>query len=250
MRLTWHFTETDLKAVRRIVQQHDDHPIMVDRRERNLASHKPAVSRERFWRALMLALLTTQQPSGPKSAVSRFLATQPFPLSYRLCQASARRAAFATEALVSFGGIRRHGLIGSAVEANLDLLDSGEWLIVQSKLKPLASLTDASTERAAADYLADRFMGLGPKQARNLLQVLGLTRYEIPIDSRVAKWLRSIGFPVPVSASALSDRDYYCFVLDGVQRLCEAVGVFPCVVDGAVFASFDQEEWSTELVQF
>jgi hypothetical protein len=250
MRLTWHFTETDLKAVRRIVQWHDSHPIVIDRRERNLASHKPAVSRERFWRALMLALLTTQQPSGPNSAVSRFLATKPFPLSYRLCKASARRAAFATEALVSFGGIRRHGVIGSAVESNLDLLDTDEWPILQSKLKPLASLADATTERAVADYLADRFVGLGPKQARNLLQVLGLTRYEIPIDSRIAKWLRSLAFPVPVSASALSDHDYYCFVLDGIQRLCEAVGVLPCVVDGAVFASFDQDEWNAELVQF
>lgn len=250
MRLTWHFTETDLKAVRGIVQRHDDHPMVVDRRERNLAPHKPAVSRERFWRALMLALLTTQQPSGPRSAVSRFLAAKPFPLSYRLCQASARRAAFVTEALVSFGGIRRHGLIGSAAATNLDLLEAGEWYVLQSKLKPLVSLADPATERATADYLADRFVGLGPKQARNLLQVLGLTRYEIPIDSRVAKWLRSLGFPVPVSASALSDHDYYCFVLDGVQRLCEAVGVFPCVLDGAVFASFHRENWSTELVQF
>jgi hypothetical protein len=32
--------------------------------------------------------------------------------------------------------------------------------------------------------------GVGPTQARNLLQSLGLTWYEIPLDSRVVRWLR------------------------------------------------------------
>ena len=33
--------------------------------------------------------------------------------------------------------------------------------------------------------MSERLAGFGPKQARNLLQGLGLTRYEIPIDSRI-----------------------------------------------------------------
>ena len=40
-----------------------------------------------------------------------------------------------------------------------------------------------SAERQAADYFADHFAGFGPKQSRNLLQSLGLARYEVPIDS-------------------------------------------------------------------
>jgi hypothetical protein len=35
-----------------------------------------------------------------------------------------------------------------------------------------------------AGYIQETFEGFGPKQSRNLLQALGLTRYEIPIDIR------------------------------------------------------------------
>src|SRR3712207_8726784 len=34
----------------------------------------------------------------------------------------------------------------------------------------------------------DSLKGFGPKQSRNLLQGLGLTRYEIPIDIRITRW--------------------------------------------------------------
>ena len=62
---------------------------------------------------------------------------------------------------------------------------------------------------------------------RNLLQSLALSRFEIPIDSRITKWLNTFGFPVTLSSMVLADRDYYLFVSDGIQRLCEASGVMP-----------------------
>ncbi len=85
--------------------------------------------------------------------------------------------------------------------------------------------------------------GFGPKKARNLLQELGLTIYEIPIDSRITKWLNKFGFPFKLSSTALSDRNYYNMILDGFQRVCEETGIYPCVLDAAIFASFDQESW-------
>ena len=47
--------------------------------------------------------------------------------------------------------------------------------------------------------------------------MLGLTRYEIPLDSRLAKWFNNFSLPIRLSAGAL----------------------YPCVLDGAVFVSFD-----------
>ena len=44
--------------------------------------------------------------------------------------------------------------------------------------------TPRETEAEVADYINDTFRGFGPKQSRNILQELGLTRYEIPIDNR------------------------------------------------------------------
>ena len=99
-------------------------------------------------------------------------------------------------------------------------------------------------EREAAEYLAETFSGLGPKQSRNLLQYLGLTRYEIPIDSRVVKWLNNNGFPVRLNAAGLTDTAYYEFVLDAVQALCKAARVYPCIFDAAVFSSFDKAKWT------
>ena len=99
-----------------------------------------------------------------------------------------------------------------------------------------------------AEFLADRIMGLGPKQSRNVLQFLGLTRYEIPIDSRVTGWLNEFGFPVRLSAQALSDPNYYCFVSDGLQVLCEEAGVVPCVLDAAVFSSYDAAPWTSRAL--
>lgn len=197
-----------------------------------------------------MSLLTTQQPSGPKSAVNRLLSSDPFLLSYANCRASNQVAQFATETLIAFGGIRRHGIIGAELEENLTKLESELWPTVLANLNALCMSTNREAERAAADFLNHTMKGLGPKQARNLLQALGLTQHEIPIDSRVAKWLNDSGFPVPLSAKALADRDYYCFVLDGLQRLCDAAGESPCVLDGAVFASFDGDGWNDKLVVY
>ena len=98
------------------------------------------------------------------------------------------------------------------------------------------------TERKSAELIIDNLKGFGPKQSRNLLQSLGLTKIEIPVDSRIIKWLTAFGFPLKLSATALSDESYYNFVLVGFQRICEACDIFPCVMDAAIFSSFD-EDW-------
>jgi hypothetical protein len=250
MQFIWQIEQDDIAAVRDVIARHRDHPIVRDRIARNLAVTKSAVTRERFWRTLVMALLTTQQPSGPTSAVSRLLVTDPFPLRYASCLEATPVGHFATGTLVAFGGIRRHGKIGAELEENLTKLESGLWPVVLDRLNALRETTDKGAERAAADLLTDNMKGLGPKQARNVLQALGLTRYGIPIDSRIAKWLRATDFPVPLSATALADRGYYAFILDGVQHLCEVATEFPCVLDGAVFASFDGKGWNEQLVTF
>jgi thermostable 8-oxoguanine DNA glycosylase len=105
-----------------------------------------------------------------------------------------------------------------------------------------------STERNAAEFIDENLKGFGPKQSRNLLQSLGLTRYEIPIDSRITKWLNAFGFPVKLTADALSNREYYNFIGDGFQALCARAEIYPCVLDAAIFSSFDGGGWTKENV--
>lgn len=250
MRISWQFSEADIAVVRKVIADHEAHPIVRDRLTRNLASRKPVVTKQRFWKALCMALLTTQQPSGPKSAVSRFLATKPFELDYITCAAVSNLANFATARLVAFGGIRRHGVVGEEMQENMKKLEGGFWETVVGQMDKLRVPTSRDVERSVADLIDRELKGVGPKQSRNLLQALGLTRYEVPIDSRVTKWLRALGFPAPTSAAALADEDCYRFVLDGYQQLCNAAGEFPCVLDGAVFASFDADEWNDDIILF
>jgi hypothetical protein len=37
-------------------------------------------------------------------------------------------------------------------------------------------------------------------------------------------------------------------VMDGFQALCQATGVAPCVLDAAIFASFDDGGWTEENI--
>lgn len=97
-----------------------------------------------------------------------------------------------------------------------------------------------TVERKVATWVAENFAGLGPKQSRNFLQSLGLTRYEIPIDSRIVKWLRhDFEFPLAIGAAALSDPDYYGFVNDVFRDLCREAGTYPCVLDSILFSRVD-----------
>jgi hypothetical protein len=91
-------------------------------------------------------------------------------------------------------------------------------------------------------------MGIGPKQSRNLLQGVGVSKWETPIYSRITKWLNVIGFPVKLSANALADRNYYNLVSEGFQKLCAASEVAPCALDAAIFSSYDGDVWTEENV--
>lgn len=70
--------------------------------------------------------------------------------------------------------------IADDLEANLRLLEGGEWERALERCNRLAHSTTREAERQVAEYIRETFHGFGPKQSRNLLQALGLTRYEIP----------------------------------------------------------------------
>lgn len=248
VKLAWVIEPADAEKFRAFVALHENRPIVRRRTGRNLRDDKPPVQRADIWRQMVACLLTTQQRSGPTSAVTRFIRTDPFPLAYDACVRAHDAEALAKETLKSFGGLRRTGVVAREVGRNLKRLEAGLWQAMLDALEGLWSARGVEAERSAADFVDDNLHGFGPKQARNLLQSLGLTRHAIPIDSRVAKWLNGIGFPIRVSATALLHRSYYTLVEDGIQALCRACEVAPCVLDAAIFASFDGDGWTDENV--
>jgi hypothetical protein len=145
---------------------------------------------------------------------------------------------------------RRHNKIATVVSADLDELEAGLWKRTMQTGSGLGPQGSPADEREVAEFIDDHFKGCGPKQSRNLLQWLALAKYELPLDSRITKWLNEFGFPVELSAGALSDRNYYSFVSDGVQARCAQSDIYPCVLHAPIFTSFDRGEWTEDQLVY
>jgi hypothetical protein len=250
MKITWHTEPEDIEKVRAFCESHRDDPFVRRRIERNLGETEQEISEEWFWQVMVGCLLTTQQRSGPSSPVSAFFNTRPFPLRYELAVQQDDLEPHTKKVLTDFGGIRRFNKIASAVATNLDRLEAGLWSKTLETVNRLDRHSSPADEREAATFIDDHFKGFGPKQSRNLLKWLGLTKYEIPLDSRITKWLNEFGFPVRLSAGALSDQNCYNFVSDGVQELCAQSNIYPCVLDAVIFTSFDRGGWTEDSMVY
>lgn len=238
--------DDDAARARSFFDEWASSPLVGRRLQRNVHGQRPAVDEAGFWFSMVNCLLTTQQRSGPRSTVERFIRHKPYPLSFEDCCRSKDLGKHAESTLASFG-LRRAPTISSQLGRNLEWLQNEGWPIVFDAIAEIGRRSTMGEERAAAAVLAEDLHGIGPKQSRNLLQSLGLTRYEIPIDSRISDWLHNFGFPVHISAAALSDPSYYNLVSDGFQNLCRRADVFPCLMDAAIFASYDPP-WAADDV--
>jgi len=248
MKIIWQIDPEDIAKVQEFFVQHSDTPFVRKRMDINLRDSKPPITKPAVWNRMVGCLLTTQQRSGPETAVSKFLLTKPFPLEYELCFSQDDLADFTRNVLSSFGGLLYYNNIAKFLSANMPFLEDGGWEQVFKHLDEVRLNSTPDTERRAAEFVDQKLKGFGPKQSRNLLQGLGLSRYEIPVDSRITKWLNDFGFPVKLTANTLSDHNYYNFVSDGFQRLCEACDIMPCVLDAAIFSSFDGGRWTEDNV--
>ena len=251
MKNLWLIDEADVQKVKQFVALHFFNYFVQRREERNVQHQRPEPTIDIFWKWMVSCLLTTQQRSGPNSAISKFCAIRPFPLDFDTCSSQNNLSSFVAKTLTDFGGIRRTETIGSELDANIRLFNSNNWTEIEKQLKPLLGDATPEQERAVAAFLRNRLKGFGPKQSRNLLQCMGLTRFEIPLDSRVMDWMnKDFHFPVKLSAGGLSDPDYYDFVMAGIQALCRKAGEYPCMLDAAIFASVDKTEWTNDNLRF
>ena len=240
MGILWQVNEQDVQRVQEIIQEYANSDLVQARRVTNLADGPPVVAQDEFWRRLVGCLLTTQQQSGPGSAVSQLIESNPFPLSLEALRNQPDVVGHVEGVLQQFGGIRRWRIIAGQVAENLGLLEAGLWGQTMEQLEALRQPWPPAREQEVqvANFIRETFTGFGPKQSRNLLQWLGLTRYEIPIDSRVAGWLgENVSFPLPLSPMALADNEYYQVASDAINELCMQAGESPCVLDAAIFES-------------
>ena len=244
MKIDITFSQDDVAKVREIITRMAGHAIVVDRQQRNIERRDIELSHTTIWERQIGCLLTTRQKSSENSAVQRFIQSGSPLLSLCQCERTEDVTDLATSELSKFGGIRRTTVIPKQIAYNFRWLTAGGWNEIDALLAPLGKAPQPKeTERACASGIDRLLKGFGPKQSRNLLQWLGLTQYEIPIDSRILKWLKILGDGHSLdllSSVALGETEYYCCILDKIQDLCAEAEAFPCIFDASVFASFEK----------
>ncbi len=248
MNITWHITETDIHKIRDVIDKNTN-PFVNMRRLRNVERVNIQVDKNTIVKAMLSCLLTSQQRSGPNTRVGQFLIKAPYPVTIEAIGQVDNVRLFIKNTLRENGLTRFIDRISGFFTNNFRKIQDDDWKIL-SRLNQLDGNHTPADERQMADDINAWFEGFGPKQSRNFLQALGLTKYEIPIDSRITNWLNRFGFPVTLDSGALGNKGYYHFVSDGIQVLCEKAGVYPCILDAAIFSSFDNDEWTEKNVVF
>ena len=228
---------SDIEKVKSVVLAQMDNERVQSRITTNLSCMERHIDKDMFWTKMVHALLSSVQRVGPGSPVYEFIHADPFPLGYsEVIKNKADMESFIERELISHGGIRFQSAIAKYLTKNFNWLEKYKWDALD-RVNELARPQSQETERKIANYIQESLKGFGPKQSRNILQGLGLTRYEIPIDSRVGGWLYDEKLvPIKLTSSLLSNEEFYAFVLDGIQELCCRAEVYPCVLDAAIFS--------------
>jgi hypothetical protein len=249
MDINWHITADDKACVKAILEEQRNKELVLDRYKRNLAEIKPPVMKDAFWQTIICMRLTTLASSSPESKIGKFQSVDPFPLAFDTTCREQFREKFIHSTLSTHDVGTYRKRISKELTNNLKILEDGGWQRALDQCNRLIRLQCRETEAEVADYIDDTFEGFGPKQSRNVLQELGLTRYEIPIDGRVMKWLNDdLKFPFKVTPTALSEKYCYKFILDAFCKLCAECepfpfvshsAVYPCVLDAAIFSAQD-----------
>lgn len=257
-KLTWSIPEEQLTAIREFYRSHRNSPMVKRRRKKNVAREGLDFSKDTFLKAMLCCLSTSQNRSGPDSKVANFFRIRPFPITTRYCRANRRSLTKRLQQQLSKAGIRFSGRIAWYFAENLRRLEENRWQILKELSEGMSGRrARAGWERAMAQHISAgsdtgpyKLAGFGPKQARNLLQTVGVTRYEVPLDSRVLKWLDRYGFPYPLADSQLQHPALYQILVDSIQEISRQIGVYPCLLDAAIFSSVDDNRWTEDNLIF
>lgn len=247
MLASWNMDESSLSKWRVLVSENSSRELVLKRRDKNVRRNGIDLSKDEIWRVLVGCQVTTQQRSGKNSAASRFLKSSSPALRLREC----RRAPSVHNLIESecgAAGLRRAPTMAANLTTIFNGLESGGWSELLDRLRTLERNTTIIKERGVVNHIlsSKMFPGLGQKQSRNFIQWLGLSRYEVPLDSRVLKKLAEFGCNFVPKGAALTDEMVYVFVQSAIQQIAKALDMYPCELDAYIFSSFEDKEEEDE----
>lgn len=180
------------------------------------------------WRAILIAILTTQQRSTGKDKKRLTRAIQ----SLRWCDVN-NNPRLIKRYITGFHYNDKK--LKRIKNARRWLNDKSNWKRLRKFQRQIGRIpVDVDnyrerydTEKSAADFLRE-LDGIGPKQGRNFWQYRGYSVWTIPLDSRVKNILSEPPF------SRDTSRRYEDLELDVVE-LCKEAGTYPCLLDALLF---------------
>lgn len=240
MTIEWSITEKDIRLVSEFVANNGG-PFVESRIKCNINRENILIDKDAIVKCMLMCLLTSQQRSDPNHLISKFLMQKPFPVVYSSISKFVVVEAFIFNILQQNLFTKHLAKIPEYFASNFRFLENMGWDAFIKSISILDGMASKETERDVADTIDKSFKGFGSKQARNFLQSLGLTRFEIPLDAITISWFNDFGFPLSLSVTALQEKRYYHFVSDGIQLLCEKAGIFPCVLDAAILNHYSKQ---------
>lgn len=239
MKAEWIINQDVLNNISKVIQNNIHKTIVQERIKKNIEKQDIDLSYANIWKTLVGCEITTQQKSGLGSHVDVFLKSNNQVLDYEKCK-HLKASTISKE--LREGHLGKNKRIGSYLARIINLLEDGEWNTLCYNLETLKREHTQQDEIIVVEYLrSGRYPGLGLKQSRNFIQWLGLSEYEIPIDSRELKVLKECKCNFVPGASALQDEVTYLFLERGIQKACELLDIKPCILDACFFASFEEE---------
>lgn len=172
MNISWEISEKDIKIVNDFYKKHMNKTFVKHRIEKNIKEPCQKFSKNIFWEVMVACLLTTQQRSGPKSYVTKFLCIEPFPLKYDICSKQLDLEKYAERTITNFRGLRREKTIAQEISINYEWFKDNGWIKIEKIFNKIINDNTAHNERNFAKFIMDNLKGFGPKQSRNLLQGL------------------------------------------------------------------------------
>jgi hypothetical protein len=239
MKSIWTIDNTVLENIRKVIIDNIDSKLAKERKSKNIEKKGIDLSKNNVWKILVGCEITSRQKSGENSPTDQLLKSGSKLFDFNYCKNNHN---FIIEELKKFN-LRRYNTIAEWLILIIKEWELGEWDILQKKLTLLKKDHSKEDEKQIIDYLrSGKYKGLGLKQSRNFLQWLGLSIYEIPIDSRVIKVLENCGCNFIPGPKALQDDATYEYLENGLQMISEELQILPCELDACFFHEFGKKE--------
>lgn len=225
-------TSQSIKYFKNLYTKHKNHPFVLERIENSLNEKKrPDIDINLFWSTLIEIINATQ-------AKSEELINSTNDTDYKIKKWDSIKG-------ISHDELRELAYT-EFMDRNIDkysqnnaryAVSNRNFIKKQGEEKILKKINscevgNSSSEEKTCVFL-QKLKGIGPKQSRSILQYLGLSHYQVPIDSSVLKQLELSGIDI-TDAKLDKERDYQ-ETQTVIWNISKELNVLPCVFDAIGF---------------